>query len=467
VADTTRTLEQRSASLAMSTREGTLRRFALEQRDATATKAADLLRTAGSMPSTHDQVSALLAESEQWAARAEDYAERSKRRAETARVVREPLTYRAGGEHSWLHDLAIVKLKGDDQAAERLKRHQREMAVEQRARSDRSERRSRGDVPEPEGTTFERRVLIDSPGAPASSTPPLWLGALTATLPRAERCLSDLIPSFDLPDGVASVNIPRLTAGGVEQHQAPNMADPANDITDAATSSQCVLLSGHVDIPLQALEQSPAGAASYDEILWRDLLSAWDAELEKQIVVGKGNGSNWQLLGLLNVEGVNTIAYTTGTPTAVALFKPLGEAFGLVSNTRKIRPELWAMRGGRWAWLATGEDKQERPISPPIDVQSPTAPAGPVGTLIGNTPVYTSESIPSTIEGNQDVILGLRPRDALLWEGAPIVAIDRQTLSGTLQARVHLRAYAALIASRYPSSIVSIGGTGMAVPTNF
>jgi HK97 family phage major capsid protein len=445
-----------------------LEKRARDRRDDLMQRAASILTKDGATTAERSSVDRLVKDAEAEEARRALFAEMDERASNRARVVREPLTYSRHSSHSYFAD-RVAAVKGDDPAKDRLKRHERELEVELRARANTFERRYRGDVAEPERTTFEKRAVIDSAGSPSFGTPPLWLIDLAATIPRPERVISDLCPSFPLPDGVASVNIPRLTAGGVEQPQSPAAADPAGEPwNDAATSSQCVHLSGHVDFPLQLLEQSPMGAASLDELVWRDLLSAWDADLEAQVGAGKGTGSNSELLGILNVEGINKIVFTNAAPTGALLFSVLGEAFGAVSDNRKVRPEAWVMRGGRWAYLATAEDKQEHPLSSMLDVQSPTAPVGPIGTLLGNCPVFTCETIPVNLGAghNQDAIVALRPSDLLLWEGQPKTSIDRQALSGTMGCRIHLRAYAAFIASRYASSIATITGTGMVVATN-
>lgn len=461
----------REAGRDLLTRNGEelIRCHALERRDQAARTAADLLAAGPDNPDAADRdgIAAALAESDQWAARASEYAGRQARRAESARVVREPLTYEPRSPHSWVRD--NWNAKRDGEARGRLERHGREMEVELRARAGKMERRYRGDITEPQGTTFEKRTPTGTVSTPSSFTPPLWLIDRTATMPRPERTFADLVPSFPLADGVASVNIPRLTAGTITGTSAGATPVAQSEVfTDAATTSKSLLIAGMLDVPLQMLEQSPVGA-SLDLVVWRDLLSAWDAQLEGEMLAGSGTGA--QLLGLLNVQGTNSVTYTAGSPTAIGAYPYLGQAFGAVADTRRIRPECWLMRGGRWAWWVTGEDEEKRPLGvPDAHNPAPVTPDGvpdPVGALIG-IPVFTAEAIPKTLgeAGNQDVTVAARPSDCLLWEGEPRTAVFLEPGSGDLGARIMLRAYAAFIAARYPSSICPVGGTGMTVQTN-
>jgi len=402
-------------------------------------------------------------DADEWEGRRQAFVQREADRSNRARVVREPLTYAPEARHSFFQDSWAAKM-GDAGAIDRQQRHQTEMRVELRERERRAareEQRSRGDVYE-----FETRVNPNrSPGQGSSFAPPLWLIDKYATAPRPERCLANLAQRYPLPTGVGSINLPRLATGTRAQTVVDLAADPSQDPTDAGVTAQVVTVSGHVDVALQLLEMSPPGAP-LDDMVFRDLLGAYDADLEIEVL--SGAGEKGQVLGLLNAGG-GTITYTAASPTAVAMYPKLGEVFGYVGDNRRVRAEVWIMRSGRWAWLATGEDKQERPLAVPIDVQSPTPPVGPIGTLMGNVPVYLSEGIPTNLGTgeNQDTIIACRPGgDMMLWEGDPHLNVFDEVLSGTMQARISLHAYVAFIPHRRPEGICRLAGTGMVVPTN-
>jgi hypothetical protein len=386
-----------------------------------------------------------------------------------ARVIAEPLTYdlRANPGASYFADKYRSTFLSDPAAQARLERHESEMHVELRAREAApSERRYKGDVIEP-AATFERRTTWTS----GPSTPPLWLVDQLAIMPRANRVLADLVPSFPLPKGVSSVNIPRLTVGTSARVTPPATPVPEGDFQDAATYSPCASIPGFLDVPLPMLEQSGRLGAHLDQLVWRDLLSAYDEQLEIQMWAGLGGtGPNAQLLGVTNVPGIASVVYTDASPTAVAAYAYLGQVYGSISDARKIRPECWAMRGGRWAWWCTSEDEEMRPLGvPDAHNPPPVTPDGvpdPAGALLG-LPVFTSEAIPRSLPapgGSEDEVIGLRPSDLLLWESEPQLATFTEPVSGTLEARIRMHTYCAFIGGRWPSGISTLTGTGMTVP---
>jgi Phage capsid family len=383
-------------------------------------------------------------------------------------VRREPLTYSPEGKHSYFGDLVRDKLEPTPQGTERLARHAAEMRIEVPKLAERQRR------DHPDAELEYRTNPSRTPGQGGYFSPPLWIIELLATAPRPQRVLAGLATTFTLPRNVSSVNLPRLTTGtavGVAVDGGPGVSQ---DFVDAGCSSEAVMLAGHSDVSLQLLEQSPPGA-SLDFAVGLDLAAAYDAQLETQLTVGTGGaGSGAQLSGLLNlVPSANNIAYTDASPTATELYPSLGLAFAAVSNTRKIRPEVWIMRGGRFAWLSASEDNSLRPLETPMAAQAyirnPATPT-PIGGLLG-LPIFTSEAIPVTlpgVTGTQDTIIGCRPSDLLLWESTPTVEVFTEApLAGTLGARIRLRGTAAAIFGRYPSGISQISGTGMVVPAGY
>ncbi|HLW95251.1 MAG TPA: hypothetical protein VKS25_07750, partial [Solirubrobacteraceae bacterium] len=260
----------------------------------------------------------------------------------------EPLTYRRGGDQSWVADCWRAKRMNDPKAAERLDRHAAEMRVELEAK----ERRSTTTVPDGVSVKFESRAVDLTPGMGGYSVPPLWLIEQTATAPRPSRILARLIPSLPLKVGVVSVSAPRIVTGTSTAVTPPEGVVSDTDVTDAAVSSQVVQISGHADVALQLIEQSGRGGASFDEVVWRDLLSSYDATLDAQLVAGTGTGVGpyQQLPGLATITGAGNTTYTDASPTASEMWPSFGKAYATVSNTRKVVAECWLMRGGRWAW---------------------------------------------------------------------------------------------------------------------
>lgn len=377
-------------------------------------------------------------------------------------VRREPLTYEESRHGVSFFADVVNATRGSAEAIRRLDRHRAEMAVELPA-FERRQKRQRDQHPE---ATFEHRA---NPAPPSNFVPPLWVIAKFATAPRPERVVAALASSFPLPDGVGSVNLPRLTTGTTAAPQIPPATTAATTPATALVTSKVVTIAGFVDASMQLFEQS-APTAALDECLFMDLTEAYDAQLEAQLVNGAGTTAG-QLAGILGaVPSTNKITYTAGSPTAVGMWPYFGKVFGQVSNTRKRRAECWLMRGGRWGWLAASEDTQKRPIVTPEAgpfPANPGSPSVPVGSLLG-IPIFTDEEIPTTLgtTANQDAIVACRPSEMFLWESEPRLAEMPEVLSGTLQVRFRLHAYAAAMVARYPSALASLGGTGLAVQTD-
>jgi HK97 family phage major capsid protein len=466
---------QREALLKHSTREvltpnERTGEYARIKRDGYVQDAAHVLEGAererrSTSPSEEAVVDSALANAEIWHGRLVDSRARDEQRRERIGVRREPVTYRPaseGGQYSLFADVWASKM-GDTKAAERIERHRKESAYEMRKlyREQESRQRNQEQVI---GISYEQRVTPSRMiGQGGSFSPPTYLVAQFAAYPRPARVFADLSLSLALPPSTQSVNIPRLSSGTTEQTVADASAQPDTDITDTLVSSPVVTITGTQDVALQLLEQSGPGTAHLDEILFSDLSIALDARTEQE--VSGGLGGSKELLGYLNIPGAGSV--TTTETTGTGQFKALGETFASVSNNRKLTPECWLMRGGRWAWLATQEDEDHRPLAVPLDMESENV-VNPIGVLLG-LPVRLTESIPTNLgtSKDQDAIVCARPSDSYLWTSAPTMNVHEGVLSGSLEARLELRAYVAFIAHRFPQSISVLGGSGMKVPSGF
>jgi HK97 family phage major capsid protein len=330
--------------------------------------------------------------------------------------------------------------RGD--TARRLERHAREHELETRIHPDRTA------------------------GAGGSFAPPLWLIGQTANVPQPGRVLADLIPNFPLPEGVSSVNVPVLTTGMTTAPAADDGNASDVDVTDSVSSSAVVTISGYDDVSQQLLDQSPQGA-HLDQTLFKSLTESYNAVLEQQLISGTGTGG--QLLGLINLSGVNAITYTSGTPMATGMFTYFGQAVAAVGVHRRQPPETWLMGTPRQAWIASSEDSQSRPLM--------VAGAPKPGEFqLVQYPVKLDDAIPRNFGAgtNQDVVILCKPSDMLLLESEPHlrvmtdIAADSETAgAGTLSVRIQLHRYVAAILGRYPTGIAVIQGTGMATPAGF
>ncbi len=290
--------------------------------------------------------------------------------------------------------------------------------------------------------------------------PPAWLVDQFATAPRATRVLANLIDKagrrFPLPEGAQSVNVPRLTTGNAEAGTADDSVDPETDVVDANATSPAASISGRADVALQLLEQSPPGA-HLDVCFFQDLTEAYDAQLEAMLFSGSGPNTQptTSFTGLLNLSGTNSVTYTDASPTATAMYPYLGQAIAKIGDNRKRSDGVtWLMTTSRAAWIGSQEDTSHRPLA--------LTDAGPSGAFnILTYWVSKSDAISTTLGtgGNQDAILAVRPADMMLWESSPFLQIGTEVLSGTLQARLVLRGYAAFVV-RQPTAVSIVSGTG-------
>ncbi len=366
-------------------------------------------------------------------------------------TISEPLVYRLGGETSYFRDLYRVS-RDDTAALERLQRHAKQMR----------------DVPPLEvrsdpDAAFERRVNPNQEtGRGFEFTPPLWLNQLFATKRRPGQVLQRLAHEFDMPSGVSSINLPRITQGALVNDQTPGAPTDNEDIETAPVKAQSIIYSGESDWSLQSLEQSPT-TAHVDWVAFTDMTESLDAELEADFITGKGEAFN-EALGLLNISGINEVSYTSGSPSAVNLFPELGKAAAQVGAKRKRPPTAWLMSTSRFFWLAFGEDNSNRPLSIEDYPRSDFPNAG-----LGSVGVYFDDAISTSLGASkeQDTVIACRPDDFLLWHSPIKTAVMEDVLSGSLQVRFRLYRTTATMLGRYPSGISAVTGTGMKVQEGF
>ncbi len=394
--------------------------------------------------------------------------------------VREPLTYQRSVGNSYFLDLANAQLRNDVEAAGRLQRHAQEMDVEMPRREqlreqaaeremaglDRREHTGRGSV-------FEKRTNPNrTDGQGGYFVPPLWLVDEYVDLPRFGRTLANSVRNLTLPTGTDSVNVPKVatgTATGVQTADAA--AVTSQDLTDTFVTAPVRTIAGQQDIAIQLLDQSPA---SFDEIVFADLIADYNMRLDLQCWTG--SGTSGQLKGVLNVSGINAITYTDATPTIQELYAPLMQGVSQSASKRKLPPTAIFMTPSRWYWMASQLDTQGRPLvlpetsSPfnPMALQTGGDVEGPVGR-VANLPILADGNIPNNLGAgtNEDRIATMRTSDLYLWEGNMRTRVLQEVLSGTLQVRFQLFNYAAFMPDRRPETISVISGTGVIAPSGF
>jgi hypothetical protein len=371
--------------------------------------------------------------------------------AETAeanahRHVREPLVYQMSGR-SYFADLMLADRRfANTEARERLERHGRQMDA-----MPRFETRTL------DGTEFEYRVAPSlKVGQGGEFAPPLWKVELFATARRSSPVLQRLIPTFDMPKGVSSVNLPRVTSGGTVSTDVPNAPLDSSGYSTEPASSPAVVFAGMSDWSIQTFEQSPAGA-HLDWVVFKDLHESSDYNIEKAFINGAGpKYEEW--LGLAELPGTNEIEYKSSSPTGTAMVPKIGACLAQVGVKRRKPSEALLMSSSRFFWLATSEDNSNRPLSiedyPESDF--PNCGFASVGVYLDDAilPVYGPTK-------EQDFVFALRPKDMVMFDAPPTTMIDLDVLSGNLEVRFLMHRTVAAILGRYPSAVSKLFGEGM------
>lgn len=346
-------------------------------------------------------------------------------------VTKDEPIYRPDAKVSFFRDLVMAR--NDRDAAERLHRHQQQAA--------------------------ESR---DVSSASNGYVPPIYLAQYEAGFARPGRPFADALPKASLPATGTSFTLPKLTGGATVAAQTDGGGVSETDPTTDVVTTYVRTIAGQVDMSQQAMDRTDP---SFDAVVFRDLLNAYDAELDRQTLVGL-SASN-QHVGIANVASINTVTYTSSTPTAAEALPKLYDAIQKVASTRYMYPTHIVMHPRRAAFFAAGLS-----TSSPLFQQGGLMQAageqngGVVGTIAG-LPVIIDASIPTTggTGTNQDTIFVVHMPDLVLMEGALQTRVLEQPLSDTLEVRVQLFGYSAFASGRFEKGICAINGTGLVTPS--
>lgn len=348
----------------------------------------------------------------------------------------------------FLRDVYRASCRGDATAMQRLQRHweQSQAAGGIEARAD------QGNTTDTSGGEF---------------VPPLWLQSEWVRLPRAGRPAAQAIQNRPLPPGTDSINLPKLTTGTAMGVQTEAGTVTSQAIVTASVTAALQTMAGQIDVSQQLVDRSNP---TVDSILFDDLTLAYDSKIDNAVL----NSTVTNGKGLLQLTGINAVTYTDSSATVAELYPYLGSAEQAIATAIFMAPDLWIMHPRRWYWLATQVDTTGRPLVVPAGapgfnaaaLQDRVAAEAVVGMLAG-LPVVIDSQIPTTggVSTNQDQIIGLRSNLPILFEdSSPRLRAHEQVLDGTLQVRLQLYNYFALLPGRLPTAISAISGTGLTNP---
>lgn len=356
------------------------------------------------------------------------------RAVQSVTVGREESVYRPDVARSFYGDL-VKSRQGDRDAAERLHKHQAQM----------------------------RDVTTTNTTSGGGFVPPQYLGDLYADYARAGRPFADVLPKLNLPLTGMTISIPKITTGVTAAVQATeNTGVSETDHVSTQISVPVVTIAGLNDVSKQLFDRSDPGI---DQIIFMDLLGAYNAALDTQLISGAGSSGEHD--GLDNVASINTVTFTEGSPTAANTIPRIYDAIQKVWSTRYAAPTHILMHPRRAAALAAGLSStfpvfQQGGLNQAVGTQN----TGLVGMMCG-LPVIVDANI-TTTEGastNQDAIYVVRAPDMPLMEGPIQTDVFADVGSAGLTVRLRLFSYSAFASNRQPKGIAKISGTGLVTPT--
>jgi HK97 family phage major capsid protein len=363
------------------------------------------------------------------------------RRTTVSVHVTEPELYRRGGPHSFGIDLMKASTPGMDiggEARGRLQRHSENMA-------DR----------------YEYRDISRVDGSGGYAVPPAWLMDQYVAYARPGRAFANLCQRQTLPGGTDSINVPKMLTGTtVGVQTADNTTVSETNLTDTFINAPVRTISGQQGVALQLIDQSPI---AFDDVVFRDLVSAHAAVLDQQVMYG--SGASGQVLGVVNTPGVTSLA--VASLDIVGVYKAIANAIQTIHVTRFLPPEVIVMHPRRWGWLLTLLDTQNRPLFVP-DANSAFNAAGILTDVdsqqvVGRThglPIVTDPNIATNLGAgtNEDQVFIGRFSDFVLWESGIRARVLPETRAANLTVLLQIYSYVAFTGARYPSAVLTLSG---------
>jgi HK97 family phage major capsid protein len=363
------------------------------------------------------------------------------------------LTYRRGGEHSWLRDQVDALIpghSGGEEARRRLAQH--------------------GDQVQTGSEFQELRDLSRVDGSGGYAVPPLWQVDQFISLARPHRAFADLCNRQPLPGGTDSINIPKVLSGTTTGIQTADNATISNtDLVDTFINAPVRTIGGLEAIALQLIEQSPINYL--DQVILPDLIADVARQVDLQVL--GGNGTSGQVTGIDFWPAVSTI--TVNSVDVPGIYSALANAVQSIHTTRFLPPTAIVMHPRRWGFLLAALDTQHRPLFLPgtnglnnaAGVLEHVASEMVVGSVQG-LPIVTDPNITTTASdsasgsGTEDVILVIRAQDLTLYESAPRAVVFMEPKAATMGVLVRVHQYLAFLI-RYAQSVVIVGG--LSAPT--
>ncbi len=192
-----------------------------------------------------------------------------------------------------------------------------------------------------------------------------------------------------------------------------------------------------------------------DEVLALDLGNDTGLKVDQQLI--SGTNANGQTLGLANVASINTVTYTSGTPTAAALISKIWSAYQAIADAgggpAEPGPDNYLVVVAPRRAAALGADQGQTSATPVL----PSLP----GRLVV-TPGIRQNLGAGT---NEDEVYVIARSEVFVCLGRPVFAVYPEVGSSTATVRLQARQYCAAMFARQPKAIARISGTGLTPPS--
>lgn len=352
------------------------------------------------------------------------------------KVGEEPLTYRKAGPYSFFRDL--IHQQHDAAAASRLARHDQEMRVELRAD-------------------------VNTDGNAAGFIPPLYLGARWIDVARPGRPFADKVAKIPLEPQGMLMSFPIVNSGVEVASQDGESSPVANAEIDTDTYDVKIrTIAGQQEVSMQAFERSQPGL---DEVILRDLLRAYDSELDRQLLAGTGN--NGEHVGIRAIDTPNDVDCDSVSDAGEFLPKVYEGISDIATNAPGFMANAIVMHPRRAAWVAAFlGDKFPILQQGGLFQAAGQQDQGFAGTIAG-LPVISDPNI-ATVYGastNEDEVYVVNLDELLLAEGQLRSRVMMEVLSDDLRVRIQLYSYSAFAGGRRPKTVAVLAGNGLVAPT--
>jgi hypothetical protein len=336
--------------------------------------------------------------------------------------TRAEAVYTPDAEHRFLRDLQAAW--SNPAARERLERHQK---VE-------LERRDSGTV---QGQGF--------------LAPSFW-SDVWADYPRVSAVVRSAIPEVPLPERGGIGYLPAFTEGSEAailtytsgKNDDAQVAD-STPVTSDYVEAELVTTTAVWDVDRQVFERArPAGEASFG----RDLLNAYDAALDDNLV--NGDGSRGNHLGLLHVVGAGT-ADGSGGSTPQLQYQVLAGAAASMFDARHAMPTHLVLHPKRFLYLASGVTTAGAPLASAGGFPANGVGADPTwsaGAILGMRCLVTDRI-------GEDTVVLWRASDSV-FGGTEAMFTFPQVQSSALAVRLNCYGLSQSFLHRLPSSVMLV-----------